>query len=149
MQFTLKAFDELDVETLYAILKLRVDVFVVEQNCPYAELDGHDIKALHLYVQDKSKIIAYARILPKGITYDTPAIGRVIVSREYRGDGIARLLMNKAIDVIYRDWDDNTVSIGAQVYLQYFYQSLGFRAISDEYIEDGIPHVDMQLIISP
>lgn len=147
MQYAIKPFHDFDVNTLYAILKLRTDVFVVEQNCPYPELDGHDDKALHLYAQDNGEIVAYARILPKGITYETSAIGRVVVSPKARGGGTARQLMQKAIDIIHQDWQENAITIGAQVYLKAFYESLGFQIISDEYLEDGIPHVDMQLVI--
>ncbi|MDO4223206.1 MAG: GNAT family N-acetyltransferase [Acinetobacter sp.] len=146
MHYYAKSFEQLDIHTLYAILKLRVDVFVVEQNCPYPELDGVDQQATHLYSQnDHGEILAYARILPAGLTYETAAIGRVIVTPKVRGGGIARELMQKAIAIVRDDWQAPVITIGAQVYLKDFYQSLGFVAISDEYLEDGIAHIDMQL----
>ena len=127
---------------LYALLKLRVDVFVVEQNCPYPELDGKDDQALHLMLKRGSEIIAAARIFPP---HDgKPAkIGRVVVSPAHRGERLGGALMREALYACTERFSDAPVFLSAQSHLQRFYGSFGFKPVSDEYLEDGIPHVDM------
>ncbi|PKH11633.1 GNAT family N-acetyltransferase [Planomicrobium sp. MB-3u-38] len=138
-------FDELTAAELYEMLKLRVDVFVVEQNCPYPELDGLDQKSIHLAYKEDGRILAYARLVPGELKYGVPSIGRVIVSPDARGRGLARELMNKSIGFIFNEWQPEAIRLQGQVYLKEFYQSFGFDPISDVYDEDGIPHVDMKL----
>ncbi|MER2260412.1 MAG: GNAT family N-acetyltransferase [Psychrobacillus sp.] len=143
MSWELKKFSELDTHNLYEILKLRVEVFVVEQNCPYPELDDYDQQALHLYLKENNVILAYCRILPAGLKYDDCSIGRVIVKEQARGKGHARVLMQKAIKIIETSWSVPSIKLCAQSHLQNFYQSVGFQTISEEFDEDGIPHVYM------
>ena len=143
MSWELKKFSELDTHNLYEILKLRVEVFVVEQNCPYPELDDCDQQALHLYLKENNEILAYCRILPAGLKYDDCSIGRVIVREQARGKGYARVIMQKAINIIETSWNVPCIKLCAQSHLQHFYQSVGFETISDEFDEDGIPHVYM------
>ncbi|AJA69287.1 GNAT family N-acetyltransferase [Myroides odoratimimus] len=138
-----KAFDELTVSELYDIMRLRTDVFVVEQNCPYPELDGKDKKCLHIYATKLDQVVACARIVPPGLSYPEIAIGRVAVHADYRKDGYGRILMQHAIDKIEEEFGAQDIQIGAQCYLKKFYSSFGFVASSEEYLEDGIPHVDM------
>lgn len=127
---------------LYALLKLRVDVFVVEQNCPYPELDGKDDQALHLMLKRGSEIIAAARIFPP--RDDKPAkIGRVVVSPAHRGERLGGALMREALDACAERFPAAPVFLSAQSHLQRFYGSFGFKPVSEEYLEDGIPHVDM------
>ena len=127
---------------LYALLKLRVDVFVVEQNCPYPELDGKDDHALHMMLKRGDEIIAAARIFPPHD--EVPAkIGRVVVSPARRGERLGEALMREALKACAERFPDAPVFLSAQSHLQKFYASFGFRPVSDEYSEDGIPHVDM------
>lgn len=145
MTWKFAGFDELTAAELYEMLKLRVDVFVVEQNCPYPELDGLDQKSVHLAYRENGKILAYSRLVPGELKYGVPSIGRVIVSPDARGRGLARELMHQSIDFIFSKWQPEEIRLQGQVYLQEFYQSFGFLPISDVYDEDGIPHVDMKL----
>jgi ElaA protein len=127
---------------LYALLKLRVDVFVVEQNCPYPELDGKDDRALHLMLKRGDEIIAAARIFPPHD--EVPAkIGRVVVSPAHRGERLGEALMREALKACADRFPDAPVFLSAQSHLQKFYDSFGFKPVSDEYLEDGIPHLDM------
>jgi len=148
IEWELKVFDRLDTDELYDLLKLRVDVFVVEQNCAYPELDEKDRHpdTLHLTGRnEKGKLVAYLRILPPGLSYNKPSIGRVVVSKESRGQGFCHTLIKKAVEQAGRNWPDQGIKIGAQVYLEAFYQSYGFEKVSEPYLEDGIPHLDMVL----
>jgi ElaA protein len=140
-------FDELSAGKLYEFLKLRVDVFVVEQECPYPELDGLDQESTHIAYTENGKTLAYARLVPAGAKYDVPSIGRVIVHPEARGRGLARQLMRQCMDYILSEWQAKEIRLQGQVYLKEFYQSCGFAIISDEYDEDGIPHVDMKFTV--
>jgi ElaA protein len=145
MSWKLKSFSELSTIELYAILKERTQVFVVEQECPYLEVDGKDLHASHLYKEENGEVIAYARLLPAGISYKEASIGRVMVKSEYRGKGLASELLKRGLNFIHNEWEETTVKIQAQEYLRGFYGSFGFRAITDPYLDDGIPHIDMVL----
>ncbi len=141
-------FSQLTLDELYELLKLRVDVFVVEQNCPYPELDDKDRLAdsRHLMgLNDDGKIVAYARILAPGVSYSDSSIGRVLVKQEARGGGKAAQLMKQAIEIAAQTWPEHNIQVGAQAYLTGFYESLGFKTVSNVYLEDDIPHVDMLL----
>ena len=138
-------FDDFTARELYSVLKLRVDVFVVEQNCPYSELDNLDQQSIHLLYIENGEVLAYARLVPAGAKYELPSIGRVIVREDARGRGLAKQLLERSIDYIVGEWQPEAIQLQGQVYLQEFYQSFGFQAISDSYDEDGIPHVDMKL----
>lgn len=142
-------FNQLDANMLYDILKLRVDVFVVEQSCAYPELDEKDRHAetQHLIgLSPGGKLLAYARILAPGLSYPEASIGRVVVSVAGRGQGLATLLMQRAIEAALTTWPDAGLQIGAQDYLSHFYQQLGFNACSAVYLEDGIAHINMRYI---
>lgn len=145
MTWYVKAFHELTATEVYTILKERTDVFVVEQNCPYPEVDGKDLKSYHLYKVEQDEIVAYARLLPKGVSYEEASIGRVLVKKEYRGQGLAQELLKRSLAYLEQSLEETTIKIQAQDYLRDFYGSFGFKAISDTYLEDGIPHVDMLL----
>lgn len=138
-----QAFNELSIHELYSYLQLRVNVFIVEQNCPYPELDGYDEKSYHLAFVENNEPLAYARILPSGQKYSRISIGRVIVKKEARGKGLAKELMNECLQFIEKKWPNQEIQLQAQSHLAHFYGSFGFKAISDEYLEDNIPHVDM------
>jgi len=144
-KFTLKAFHELSVDELYSILQLRENVFVLEQNCVYNDIDNKDQDCFHLYasIVDSNEIIAYARLVPAKIKFDEPSIGRVISDKKHRGLGLGKALMTKAIEETKLKFDTNKIKISAQTYLFKFYSSLGFKSISEPYDEDGIEHVDM------
>lgn len=143
MQWEIKAFDQLSLQELYTILTLRTNVFVVEQACPYPEVDGKDPNCLHLLGTINGELVAYLRILPAGLRYDKVSIGRVVIKPSHRGKGFGRLMMEQAIHCITNEWKESQIKIGAQAYLEKFYQSLGFEPVSEVYLEDDIPHLDM------
>ncbi|MGQ7336699.1 GNAT family N-acetyltransferase [Streptococcus suis] len=143
MQWEIKSFDQLSLQELYTILTLRVDVFVVEQACPYPEVDGKDPNCLHLLGMDNGELVAYLRILPAGLSYDEVSIGRVVIKSSHRGKGLGRPMMEQAIHFITNEWKESQIKIGAQAHLEKFYSSLGFEAVSEVYLEDDIPHLDM------
>lgn len=146
IEWDIKSFKALDTDDLYELLKLRVDVFVVEQNCPYPEIDGKDRhpETRHLIGKNTDgKILAYLRVLPPGLSFKQVSIGRVVVDKNSRGQGISNVMVKKALDLIDRIWPEESIQIGAQVYLMSFYQALGFKAVSENYLEDGILHIDM------
>nr|WP_275975049.1 GNAT family N-acetyltransferase [Shewanella gaetbuli] len=131
---------------MYEIVKLRVDVFVVEQNCPYPELDEKDrhSDALHLVVNDREgQLLGYCRVLPPGLSYPQASIGRIVVSEDNRGQGIAQKMVQDAIAKCIANWPEAGIQIGAQEHLQKFYHQLGFYNNSEVYLEDDIPHIDM------
>jgi ElaA protein len=137
-------FEDLSPAKLYSIMQLRAEVFVVEQNCPYQDADGKDIRSFHVMGYNKDReLIAYCRILPEDISYREVSIGRVVTSPRARGTGAGKELMQRAIDEIRLLFGDIQVRIGAQLYLQRFYEGFGFKVTSDEYLEDNIPHIEM------
>ena len=143
MNLEIKKFNELTVEELYDILKVRSEVFVVEQNCVYNDQDGKDIDSIHIMIKEGNKIMAYLRVIKPGVSYDNASIGRVLVTSKARKKGLARKIVCAGIDYIINSWNEDKITIGAQNYLRDFYESLGFEAVSEVYSEDGIPHVDM------
>ena len=145
MSYTIKTFAQLTTEELYEMLQVRTNVFVVEQNCPYPEIDGKDKESYHLFKQIEGEMAAYLRILPPGVSYEQLSIGRVLVQKNYRGQQLGRELMNEALSFIKQQYGEQTIKIQAQDYLRSFYESFGFEAISDVYLEDNIPHIDMLL----
>lgn len=140
----LSGLDELSPRDLYAMLKLRVDVFVVEQKCPYPELDGKDGDALHLRLLAGKELVACARIRKPAQSDPAARIGRVVVSPEHRGKKLGDRLMVEAIAQCERLYPQSPIKLSAQSHLQRFYGSFGFGPVSEEYLEDDIPHVDMQ-----
>lgn len=143
MKWQLKKFEELNINEIYEILSIRSEVFVVEQKCPYQDIDFKDKNSYHLFAQEEGKIVAYLRILEKGISYEEISIGRVLITKDYRGKGISREMMLKAIDFIENNLNENKIKISAQAYLTNFYKSVGFIEVSEVYLEDDIPHIDM------
>lgn len=143
MEWHCKAFHDLTTEELYRILDMRIQVFVVEQNCPYPEIDGKDPESIHLFAMENGEVLAYARLLPAGVSYTEPSIGRVLVKEELRKTGLGKILMNRSIATMTERFDAGVIKIQAQDYARPFYASFGFEPISDVYPEDGIPHVDM------
>lgn len=140
----LKKFNELTLDEFHDILKLRIDIFVVEQNCPYSELDNKDKFAFHFFgIDTNNKIIAYTRIFKPGDYYKEAALGRVIVSQDYRNQKLGYKLIEKTIKEMQQLFGNTPIKIGAQTYLKKFYESFGFQQINDEYTEDGIPHIYM------
>jgi ElaA protein len=138
-----KQFGDLTPLELYAILQLRTEVFVVEQNCVFQDMDGKDHYCHHIMGWNNDKIIATARIVPPGITYGFPSIGRVVTSPSVRGKNAGRELMNKSIDELTRLYGNSIIRIGAQLYLKKFYESFGFEQSGPVYDEDGIDHIQM------
>ena len=143
MNWTCKKFEDLSPYELYFIIQLRLEVFSVEQNCPYQDADNKDPFAHHVMGMKNEKLIAYARILPPGIAFKDISIGRVVNSPSVRGTGIGRLLMQKTLEAARGLYGDVPVKIGAQLYLKGFYESFGFRQTSDIYLEDNIKHIEM------
>ena len=140
-------YQELGADRLYEILKLRSEVFVVEQNCAYQDLDNKDQIALHLIVEENDKVIGYTRIFKSGDFYKNSSIGRVLVKKEHRGKDLGKKIMKKSIDQIKKDPLEKKIELSAQKYLLKFYLDLGFKKIGEEYLEDNIPHVKMILKI--
>ncbi|NKI34923.1 GNAT family N-acetyltransferase [Wenzhouxiangella sp. XN79A] len=143
LEWRVQRFDEFDPATLYALLAARVDVFVVEQACPYPELDGRDADALHVSAWQGDVPAGYARLVPPGGRFVEPSIGRVLTTAAFRGTGLGRVLMQRAIETVEAEWPGRAIRVSAQQHLERFYASLGFVADSAVYDEDGIPHVDM------
>ncbi|MFP4020522.1 MAG: GNAT family N-acetyltransferase [bacterium] len=143
MKLQIKRFSELSNRQLYKIIEARIDVFVVEQNCPYKECDNKDQDSFHLFYLDQGQIAAYLRIIPAGISYKEPSIGRVLVKKEYRRKGLGLKMTGEALAFIREEMNLNTVRISAQEYILDLYQSLGFKVVSERYLEDDIPHYEM------
>jgi ElaA protein len=139
----IRAWNELSTETLYAILALRAEVFVVEQNCPYQDVDGKDLKSLHvLGYSENGELCAYARLVMPGVSYDEWSIGRVVTSQRVRRTGAGEELMRTCMDY-FEARKISAVRISAQSYLHDFYTKFGFVRVSEEYLEDDIPHMEM------
>lgn len=145
LTWVFKKFAELSSAELYAIMQLRNEVFVVEQDCVYQDADGKDPGSWHLSGWDGANLVAYTRIIPPGIAFKEASIGRVVTSPRYRRTGAGRELMKESIDRTFSQFNCTEIRIGAQLYLTRFYQSLGFRQTSGEYLDDGIPHIEMIL----
>lgn len=143
IQWSCKPFDELTPRELYAMLQLRNEVFVVEQNCVFQDADNKDFEAWHLMAWQNGVLIAGTRLLPPGVCYAYASIGRVVNSPSVRGTGIGKLLMTRSIEQLFSLWGAQTIKIGAQYYLLNFYESFGFKAVGDIYVEDGIDHIEM------
>lgn len=146
MNWIIKSFDALSTTELYKIIQARIAVFTVEQDCPYQDADDKDFSATHLWLQDEAgNIKAYCRLLPSGISYTEPSVGRVLTGATSRKEGLGRKMMEKAIEYIQQTWESPNIRISGQLYLKEFYQSLGFQQISEPYMEDNIPHIEMLL----
>jgi len=149
IDWRVRRFAELSILELYGLMKLRVDVFVVEQACSYAELDGLDSlpDALHILGCRDGQIIAYARALPPGASGKAPAsitIGRVVVAKDYRGKDVAASMLGRLLAVAAQKWPDADMALSAQIGVSSLYEGFGFVSVSAAYVEDGIPHIDMR-----
>ena len=144
MNTAIKKFRELSTEEIYNILKLRSEVFVVEQNCVYQDIDEKDKKATHLFIEKNNDIIAYTRIFKKGDYYEeNPSIGRVVVSKKERGKKLGKEIMLNSIEFIKKELEGRKIELSAQKYLDKFYKDLDFYSEGEDYLEDGIPHQRM------
>ncbi|MHA7863396.1 GNAT family N-acetyltransferase [Flagellimonas marinaquae] len=140
MQVSIKTFDALTIHELYQILRLRSEVFVVEQDCVYQDVDNKDQKALHIMGMKDGQVVAYTRVFKPGDYFDNVSIGRVVVSQEQRQYGLGKQIMLASLAAIDQRFPRKPIEISAQSYLLKFYTDLGFRVIGEEYLEDGIPH---------
>lgn len=143
LSYTIKSFDELTNIELYAMLRLRSEIFVVEQNCPYLDLDNKDQKSFHLLYYVNNEFAGSTRLAPAGLSFKEISIGRVVISNSHRGLGLGKKLMEASIEGCYEKFGNGPIRIGAQYHLSRFYQSLGFVEKGEVYDEDGIPHIEM------
>ena len=143
MKFKVKKFSKLSVNELYDLLQLRQQIFVIEQNCIYLDVDGTDKTCLHLLGIIDKKIVAYARIIPAGVSYITPSIGRVVIDEKHRGKKYAYKLMQKAIELAINKMKAKKITISAQLYLKDFYENLGFKTVGNVYLDCNLPHLKM------
>jgi len=146
MEWKLKTFQDLTLEEFYEIARLRINIFIVEQNCPYAELDGKDALALHFFALAKDKpikIAAYTRLFRAADYYEYPAIGRVVVAADFRNQKLGHELIRRSIEQVQKNFVASKIKIGAQTHLKKFYEAHGFKQIGTGYMEDGIPHIYM------
>lgn len=144
MELVVKHFKELTLEELVDIYKLRVSVFVVEQHCPYQEVDEADKAAYHLWLKDENGIQAYARVLPQGATFPTASIGRVIAVK--RRCGLGSKIVEAAVNTAREKFHADKITIEAQVYARGLYEKAGFVQVSEPFLEDGIPHIRMEWV---
>ena len=145
MKIEVKKFKELSVEEMYQILRIRSEVFIIEQRCIYQDIDGKDKKAMHLMGKKDNEIIAYTRILDSGDCYELPSIARVVVKKKTRREERGKEIMKESIKYIKENLKEKTIVLAAQKYLEKFYRELGFIAEGEEYLEDEIPHQKMIL----
>ena len=138
-------FDALAAYELYAAIRLRNEVFVVEQNCVFQDADNKDQKCYHLLGWHQNELVAYARLVPAGLSYAEPAIGRIVTSPAFRKHGAGKALLKEAIRLCILIFNEKKIRIGAQLYLKKFYESFGFKQSSEIYLEDNIEHIEMVL----
>ena len=143
LDIKIKKFNKLTIQELYSLLKLRSEIFVVEQDCVYQDLDGKDAKALHVIGIENNEIVAYTRVFKSGDYFDIASIGRVAVHKDHRKYGYGKDIMQASINVVNDKLKEQKIKISAQTYLSRFYTELGFKAIGEGYLEDGIPHIEM------
>lgn len=143
MEVSVKTFSEINTEELYDILQLRSEVFVVEQDCVYQDMDGKDQKAFHVIGKNNGKVVAYTRVFKSGDYFNMASIGRVVVKETERKYGLGVKIMNASVKAIQDRLNEDKIHLSAQTYLMKFYNSLGFVEVGEEYLEDGIPHIGM------
>jgi ElaA protein len=136
-------FEKLTPQQVHDLYRLRIAVFVIEQNCPFQDVDGADPKCWHLLGHSNGELVAYCRLVPAGVKFDEPSIGRVITAQSVRGTGMGRVLMAEAMKRARELWPGHALRIGAQAHLERFYNEFGFTKSSEPYDEDGILHVEM------
>ena len=138
----IKSFEELNKAELYQIIQLRIAVFIIEQDCPYPDLDDMDHDAQHLWIEDAGEIVCYLRVNPAGSRFSEPSLGRIVTKKSHRNRGLAEMLINRAIDLVCEK-ESRAIRISAQCYLEKYYEKFGFIKASEEYLEDDIPHIEM------
>ncbi|THD69302.1 GNAT family N-acetyltransferase [Robertkochia marina] len=143
MEIRVKTFEELSIEELYELLRLRSEVFVVEQDCVYQDIDNKDHKALHVMGFNEDRLAAYTRIFRAGDYFAQPSIGRVVVRASQRGKDLGHKILRASIETVETRFGTTSIEISAQTYLEKFYNDHQFRAVGETYLEDGIPHVKM------
>lgn len=144
LSFSYKTFEELDLQELYTILAFRAEVFVVEQNCPYQDLDGQDQQAIHVQISQDGQLIAYARIFSADVLEGpNHVLGRILVRENFRKKGMGDALVENVLNYISNHWNAAAIKISAQLHLKDFYGKHGFRTKGESYLEDGIPHIAM------
>ena len=143
LDITIKHYKELSKDELYNILQLRSEVFVVEQDCVYQDIDNKDQKAIHVLGFNNNKLVAYARIFKPGDYFEFASIGRVVVAKNERHNKFGYDIMEASIKAVKDELKETTIKISAQCYLRQFYTNLGFNKVGEEYLEDGIPHIAM------
>lgn len=143
LKIQVKKFSELNIEELYQLLQLRSEVFVVEQDCVYQDIDGKDKNALHVIGYKQNRVVAYTRIFKPGDYFNFASIGRVVVAKNERQFKYGYDIMNASIKAIETNYNTTEIKISAQCYLKRFYNNLQFFEVGDEYLEDGIPHIGM------
>jgi ElaA protein len=143
MKIVSKHFHELTTQELYNILQLRSEVFVVEQNCIYQDIDGKDQKAVHIFIKENKDVLAYSRVFNEGEYFENPSIGRVVLKKEKRGTELGKKIMMEGAKYIKETFTNKKIEISAQKYLKDFYSELGYEFTGNEYLEDGIPHIRM------
>ena len=143
LQFKIKPFEALSAKELYNVLQLRSEVFIVEQNCVYQDIDSKDQKALHLIGELEGEIVAYSRLFKAGDYFENASIGRVVIAQKHRDKKWGHQLVQAAIDAVEKHFKTTKITISAQLYLKKFYEINGFVAIGESYLEDDIPHIEM------
>lgn len=143
MELVVKKYNELTLDELYEIIQARISVFVIEQNCPYQDLDNKDKNAYHVILRDNNVIKGYLRVLDKGVTFEEESLGRVITTE--RGKGYSIIILKEGIKVAKEKYGAKKIRISAQLYAKGVYEKVGFKQVSGEYLEDGIPHIQMLL----
>lgn len=143
MELIKKQFNDLSVDELYRILRLRSEVFVVEQDSVYLDCDNNDQACLHLFYKDGDEIVAYLRVIPAKLMYEYASIGRIITNPNYRKQGLAGKLISEAIQIIINEFKEGTIKIQAQAYLENYYSTFGFKSISEAYMFENLLHIDM------
>lgn len=143
LKWSCREFEELSPALLYKILKLRTEVFVMEQEAIYQDMDDSDQTALHVTGVRDGEVVCYSRLIPPGQKYPGASIGRVVASQTVRGMGMGKVLMQVSLDYLQQHWGETDITISAQLYLEQFYTELGFITVGESYIEDSIPHIEM------
>lgn len=138
-----KSFQELTIDELHDLMRLRSEVFVVEQDCVYQDIDGKDRKALHVLGFYENELAAYSRCFQPGDYFEEAAIGRIVVDERFRDKGLGHQIVDASIEAIQKAYNTSRIKLSAQTYLIDFYTSHGFKATGEEYLEDGIPHIAM------
>lgn len=145
MELIVRRFDELTTNELYRIMKKRVEVFVIEQKCIYQELDDKDLRAVHVWLEEDGEVLAYLRVLDKGVSFEEASIGRVLSVR--RRQGLGTKVLREGIRLAKEVFGANAIRIEAQTYARSMYEKVGFRQVSEEFLDEGIPHIEMLLEI--